>query len=496
MPRSERTHKDGESRSGVDSFHLGEFPWGVTADDAPDELTLTFEDSVLDESTGSRVARRCIISATKRWGLPNWFDTDIVLALMKITQEKTGWRSRILPFSLHQIARELRLNLDSGFVRKRLQEGILRLKATTYEFQNGWRKDNGEWRSTEAFCLIDNARLTNTKEFYDSDEEQHLKWNDVVVESMLQENRRFDWDFYLELGKPTDKRLYRFLDKRWAYMSGVTYAVPDLCTNKLGLKAGQEAFKYKQTLLKVIERLQQRGFPVKADFEGRGKDLRVVLKKTPHRVLRAANLETAPPKAKPSGIVLELKNRGVNNGEELAKNFSEEKILRAMENFDDRNQHGEEKSAGWLRKAIESRVEYGFRKGYRSKAEREAERAKAEQQRRDDAVHAARERAQLARERAEEQARRESVEVYLKKLTEDEKRDLEIRVRDSVGHVGRIGWTLATMRMLYIYEYLTKEGILPSDASMSVEKSADRKCDPTCLAVQKSTPFQAAHRDD
>ncbi|MGI9471896.1 MAG: hypothetical protein ACR2NZ_10210, partial [Rubripirellula sp.] len=72
-----------------------------------------------------------------------------------------------------------------------------------------------------------------------------------------------------------------------------------------------------------------------------------------------------------SSLGQELLQRCVENAVELVQEHSDEKIREQIENFDDRVVHGEKLSPGWLRCAIESEKGYGFRKGFRSTAQRE-----------------------------------------------------------------------------------------------------------------------------
>ena len=201
---------------GLEELNLVEFPLGLLVERIPDSSkTLEFSDTIKDQSTGRELQRKVTVAGSEKWGLPNWQDIDVLLALMKLTNDKQGFRERTVSFSLYEL-REVLGWPDNGWASKRLARSLKTLVGITVVYENAWRK-NGKWTSLNAFHLLDNVKLTNTLADFDPDEDQHLKWNDVIVESVQASNTKgINWEFYRSLRLPTSKRLYRFLDKRFA----------------------------------------------------------------------------------------------------------------------------------------------------------------------------------------------------------------------------------------------------------------------------------------
>ena len=344
------------TEAGTAELNWLEFPFGTLQDDG--RKTLELVDHIKDKATGLYEQRKVIITGSDKWGLPTPVDVDVALALMKLTKEQHGWRESYLRFSIYEVCKQLRLPTnDGGFHTRRIAQAILTIKATTICYQNAWRKGD-KWTSTEAFSLLDNVKLSNTKEHFDADEEQRVKWNDCILESMQGgHSKGLDWEFYLSLGKPSTKRLFTFLDKRWDHMTGLTYGLEAFCVNKLGMKPGQEAKKYRQNLKRPIEELCGRGFPLAADFDGRGKNSRVIFEKKRQRRKRAIE---AKPQAerKPNRFELELVARGVTAKEATrltGDQANEKQIGLALEWLAWLESKGEAPNnpGGWLRKVIE-----------------------------------------------------------------------------------------------------------------------------------------------
>lgn len=404
---------------GLEELNLVEFPLGLLCDKRPlDQKTIEFCDSVRDSATGRDVVRRVIVTGADEWGLPTWQDIDVLLALMKLTNDRHRFAERTLHFSLYELRETLAWPSD-GRYKKRLKESVLRLLGVTVAYENAWRS-NGKWKSVRAFHLLDNVALTNTPQEFDPEEEQHVKWNDVIVESVRASNTKgIDWGFYLSLKLPTTKRLYRFLDKRFGLRPDWDFGLVDFCHEKLGMSRSAPVWECRRQLQKGVEELEKRGFIPRDENRiskvGKG-TYRVRFRSTGKRHL-ALVPDEADSAADP--LVAELQKRGVTNAEELVAKFPAELVTLQLENFDDRKRAGEKISPGWLRKAIETPGGYGCRDGFKSKAQKESEskardaRLKREQERK---------RAEEAAREAEAAAAKAELESFLAALGSDEAR--------------------------------------------------------------------------
>ena len=380
-----------EDNPGLEELNLVEFPLVLLAKSSPGQKTMVSQDVIFDKSQGAHVNRKCTVTGSYKWGLPNYYDMDVLLALMKLTNEQHRFRERTVNFSLYGLRKQLKL-ADDGRVNQRLKDGLLRLLSCTVEYENSWRS-NGRWTSVEAFHLLDNLRLTNTRDGFDPGVEQHFKWNDVVVESIQASNSKgLDFDFYISLKIPTAKRLYRFLDKRWYHRKSWPFEVEPFCVNKLGMKSGQPTWRYRDKLKPGIAELVGRGWIADLGSETFTKEGKIsIVNFRQVRKFRKAKQVVVDKADAPGGLEKELLDRGVKNAAELVAGHSSEKIREQIENFDDRNKHGEEKSPGWLRRSIEDETGFGFRKAFKSTAQREAEATRKHERIRKEAVEKARE---------------------------------------------------------------------------------------------------------
>ena len=356
----------------IEEMNLLEFPLVLLADRVPTGLkTLTFEDAIRDSSTGEQVQRKVIVSAPDALTLPNATDQDILLALMKHASEQNGFRKREVPFTLYQICKQLRWG-TSGQETNRIRDALDRWNGLWISV-DGWRRKH-KW-TKEGFHIIDYQRLSLGRD-KDPDEDQIFEWNRVVLESFQQQNTKpLDWEFYLSLERSTSKRLYRFLDKRFHLSSSWSWDGPTFATEKIGLSRNLKPHRYKDKLTPAITELEERGFLAPMDpkkrFKKVGKGLYVV-NFTRRR-------QTAKPKPKPlwSGALAELQTRGVRPDE--FKGHGEEQIREAIEVHDDlvarKDERISKNPAGYL--AAYLRNGWKPHSGFKTAAQREAEKKTA-----------------------------------------------------------------------------------------------------------------------
>jgi hypothetical protein len=458
----------------VEEMNLVEWPLGLLCDQRrPGENTIVCSDSHWDAATGRYIQRRVTVTGGDAWGLPTSQDVDVLLALMKLTNARNGFSERMLRLSLYEIRCSLLWPSD-GRYKRRLREAMLRLFGVSIAYDNAWRS-NGKWKSLTAFHLLDNLALTNTLSNFDPDEEQYIKWNDNIVESMQSRHTKsLDWKFYLSLRLPTTKRIYRFLDKRFNLGPEWTFNVEELAKEKLGMSRNSPVWECRRQLAKSFEELESRGFLAveKNRFERVGKGSFVVHLRD--AVRRKGRVAEQPMDAPPKGtLAQELWKRGMTNGVQLAASFAEEHIRTQITNFDHRRSKGERLTAGWLRRAIEAPGGYSFRKGYKSDSQRQAEATATAERVRQQAVREdiRRDRDVAFRREKAEQSRR--VDLYVGRLADDERINLEQRALEAASEALRHSYFfakksnlvryLAEARYEMLFAYLNDSGLLPQE---------------------------------
>lgn len=424
------------SIDGLEELNLVEFPLAILSDaQVEGKKTLEFVDTIEDRKEGKTISRKVTITGADAWGLPNWQDMDVLLALMQITYRKNGFSERTVRFSLYELRRCLDLPND-GRTKQRLKLSLKRLVGVTVAYENAWRR-KGKWVSLRAFHLLDEVQLTNTVEDRDPDEEQLFKWSDTVVESVSDRNTKpLNWNFYLSLERPATKRLYRFLDKRFYLNPSWTYDLPDFCQNKLGMAAYARPDEYKRTLWPAIEELQERGVLEKMGKDvvfkkvGKGRYSLTLTKKgrdSDSRVsqVRIAEVE-APTKEPDSPLVGELVQRGVNRVQAIELVLANpDECGRQIEYFDFQVKQGwkpAKSSGGYVRTAILGA--YAAPDGFKPREAVEQEEAARKKKTAEKQKAKQIEDAKLAADRREFKRQEELVKAYREKIGEDSWKDL------------------------------------------------------------------------
>jgi len=153
-----------------------------------------------------------------------------------------------------------------------------------------------------------------------------------------------------------------------------------LAEDKLGYKPGQAMSELRRTLEPTFAELQE--FGLRANVEPGNRSTLVTIAKSR---TKQHSREPEPPAV---GLEKELIDRGVDRvGKKSASKLVAMRPCRhineQIENYDDRRKNGEDISVGWLIAAIESEHGFGFRKGFKSSAQRKAEAAKKARRRRE-----------------------------------------------------------------------------------------------------------------
>ena len=213
------------------------------------------------------------------------------------------------------------------------------------------------------------------------------------------------------------KKLYRYSNKRLYKRAKYVIDIRELAEEKLGFKAGYAKSDLKRKLEPSLAELALFGFKTRLDC-----------KASTITVSKSKRKPSIANRAEPVGLEKALVERGVDrsgkkSAASLVAKYPAERIQSQIENYDDRLANGEEKSVGWLISAIEH--DYGFRKGFKSSAQRKAEAAKKLQKQKEVAAARAQEERELKEQRRKEMAATERFRKTRSSFSETEQIELE-----------------------------------------------------------------------
>lgn len=408
---------------GKDELNLAEFPLSAIAERVdPDQKTLVFEDRIWDVSRNDMVTRQLTITASDQYGLPTALDDEVILGLVQISKLQ-AFSERRVSFTRYQLIQLLGWS-DDGKSYERLEKSLNRWVGVTLYYKNAWwDKENQSWVD-EKFHIIDNVTL------YDREKAALRRrsgqpgqgtlpfstflWNDVLFRSFKAGNlKSLDFDFYKKLDSSIAKRLYRFLDKRFFHRSRWEFNLKEMSWEHVGLSRNYDTANLKRKMRPGIRELEVKGFlqPLSESERFRkirSGDWRVIFEKA--RGDREAKDNRTDPPAR--ALVDALVQRGVtpSTAEQTAATYPAESIMAQLEVFDWLVAKNDPKvsrnPAGFLISAIKS--EYVPPKGFEGREARERKaKAAAERKRRDEERQRLARDAELARERAREEAIRD-----------------------------------------------------------------------------------------
>src|SRR5271170_3411216 len=123
-------------RIGKDEMNLAEFPMTSLSDKpAAGETSLRFEDQIYDDCKKKLITRKRIIEGSKEYGLPTATDDSVILALIRLTQLKSGFASREVEFTRHELITLLHWP-NKGQSYDRIAQSLHRVAGVTYHFEN------------------------------------------------------------------------------------------------------------------------------------------------------------------------------------------------------------------------------------------------------------------------------------------------------------------------------------------------------------------------
>ncbi len=406
-----------------DELNLAEFPIAALADRVPDDqLTLVFEDR-LEQRDGPPIVRRLTITGNPKDGLPTALDDEVLVGLIQLTKRRSNFTDAKVNFSRYELI-ELLGWPQSGASYQRIEEALNRWVGVVLRYENAWWDNAAKSWVDETFHILDNVTL------YDRERQRLLReakrrgragveaplplssfrWNEVIFRSFQAGNlKQLDLEFFVSLKLPTNKRMYRFLDKRFYRRERLEFDLKTFACNHIGMSKSYPPTEMKRRLRPALVELEEKGFlePLgleeRYSYQGKGQ-WRIVFMRGSYG--RDDGRGESEPEA--AELIAALTKRGVGEraATRLVARAKPSRVRTKIEVFDWLVENGDRRvaknAAGYLVSSI--KADYEEPSEYAARAEAaaryEAQRRAAEAERRKRAEEEAAARAAAAREAA------------------------------------------------------------------------------------------------
>lgn len=242
---------------GRDEMNLAEYPLGFLTD----RVTAGCKTLVYEGQQG-----KLTISGSDAYGLPTAPDTDVLIGLIYLTKLRTNFTSPTVTFTRHELLMSIGWP-NRGQYYSRLQESLTRWVGVTLNFQGGWWDNAIRCRVDASFHILDDVTI------FDEEVKRTLRarqqplplssftWGKRFFASCQADNlKRLDLGVYFGLRSAVSKQLYRFLDKRFHQKPDLTFDLPVLAFEHVGLSRGYTPAKIKEKLRPAIDELEGIGF--------------------------------------------------------------------------------------------------------------------------------------------------------------------------------------------------------------------------------------------
>ena len=373
-----------EYDKGKDELTLAEFPLGLAGKDPTrrGKTSATYQDLIRDSSTGEPVKRIVTIQGSEEFGLPTYYDEEILFGVLQLTNlQRSGddWPSEIR-FSRYHLAKILGLKTD-GRTYRRIWDSLHRLANTTYNFRfSFFDKQDEEWRPSVVITFIQTL-IVHGGPIPGRNGEVTVRWNnDIHRNFQAGYLRNINFSEYRSIGLPLAKALYRYLGKYFHRRSRLKFDLKVFAHEKLGLSRSHNVGQIKAALAPAIEKLEERGFIKKASRSERYRKISVG-----HWEIHfeKEHQQSSLPMEVPSVSLNESKliELGVSKGvaSQLVTEFPEEFIARKIDEFHfvvARERGPKVNPGAWLAKSIKESWETPG--DYKSAKEIEDEKLKKE----------------------------------------------------------------------------------------------------------------------
>lgn len=391
--------------------------------------TVRYELPVTDSARNCTITRSLTITGSDAYGLPTESDGDVFYALMLMAFQDSEFKSRELQFSRYELL-ELLGKDHSGANYERIRLALRRLKGTTFDYENWWDSEAGEWVDV-SFGLIDNFKLIKGTRRKDQPDLRLSKCSlneEFLSKVSLSFIRKFNYEEWVQLKTKTAKPMYHLIGKRLGTnRTSVDFDLRTFACQHLGVARNCAPTKIKERLKPAIEELVSIGyFDDLPDSERyvkiRRGEWRIFFTRKKPRPEKEARLDLA----RENPLAKELIVLGVQPevAREMAGDpaYGEDYLRAKIEMFQwCQERDNDQKSPGWLCDAI--RHDWQPPKSFKPKAEREAERErvvmmKAKREREAREARAAEEQA-LKEDRIREAEEWKLINDYLDRLTSE-----------------------------------------------------------------------------
>jgi hypothetical protein len=252
------------TRRGADLIFLSEFPIGVLSDRPPETKSVSFE---LQEK-GKRRAKRWIIDAAARFGLPNYVDMQLFIICLAYTQEQAF--SEQVRFCRHRLVQDLGWPVNQQSY-DRIQLGLDRLVGTTYTAINHYPDPKGrDCVKRMVFHLMEAYQIHDSRHPDAQLPPSWFRWSQEVQDLLsTRQLKTLDLEVFRTLKRPVSQAMYRYLHTRHLDGKGsFEENLIEYACERLGLSRDfRWASDLKRTLDHGHRELIERGLIARATYE-------------------------------------------------------------------------------------------------------------------------------------------------------------------------------------------------------------------------------------
>lgn len=245
--------QDEQLLNGRDELNLAEFPiCSLSTRNASSDLTLTFQDHYHDR--GKLIPRTLTVMGTKKLGLPNTLDDEILVALIQLSKAR-GF-PKVVKYSRYELLNILGWD-HSGKSYQRVKKAIQRWQTISLSYENAWRIPSLEEGKDAAwvdanFHIIEEAEFTKLDN-PDAPDICSFTWGNYIQKSFASGNlKKLNFLALRDFQSGIAKRIYRFLDRRFWHKPSWRFDFKEFALEKVGMSRKLNVGQLKQRLQPAI----------------------------------------------------------------------------------------------------------------------------------------------------------------------------------------------------------------------------------------------------
>jgi hypothetical protein len=266
------------------------------------------------------ISKRKLVVENMR-GIPGPYDQDVLMGILRIGTKKNKLTEDI-PLTIYEIAKEI----DDLKHRMRVRESVEKLVTTNYKSEQVIliKETGNKYYLNDLFHILDGATFLDSavKNKRKSNSVTKVRFNKFFITNFENDYYKYiDLKKYLEMGSPTAKRLYMYLEKK-KYNKETFQINLDTLAGIFPLEV-TEYYEIRKVLKKAHEKLIEQA--VIESFEYNKNKVIYHFPKTAERKEKKSNNEILDSLIK-SGIT-------EKTAEKLIEEHTEEKIKRQIKNI-------------------------------------------------------------------------------------------------------------------------------------------------------------------